>query len=104
MESKIYWSGIEYEYNENSVEYKKLKGGFVYAFIKSNDVREALEIILSELNKNHLLPSTIEFVSPYEKEMEWETSKETSHYTKLYKTALKSSVVVFDDFYAYEKE
>lgn len=102
--SKIYWTGVEYSYGKKSDNYKELKGGFVYAFINAIDVREALGKLLKELKKQDLNPLEVEFISPYDEEMEWETNEQTNHYLGLYEEALKSEEVVFDDFYAYEVE
>jgi len=104
MERKIYWSGIEYLYKSDSEEYGELVGGFVYVFIKASDVREALSKIIFELNNEKLNPIEIEFIKPYEEELEWETLDKTKHYMELYKKAESSEKLVFDDFYAYEKE
>ncbi|MBC5774899.1 hypothetical protein H8S95_12555 [Pontibacter sp. KCTC 32443] len=103
MESKVYWSSIEYKYGDASDNPEKLKGGFAYVFIKAFDVRDALEKISESLDRKGLHPIEIEFISPYDKETEWETSKETKHYKRLFVEALNSSDVVYDDLYAYEK-
>lgn len=104
MEKKVFWSGIEYHYKTGSSSIKKLKGGFVYVFSRAFDVRDALENILTEMNKRGLLPIEIEYISPYDSEMEWEVVKDNKHYLELYNQAAKSDIVVFDDFYAYENE
>lgn len=101
MESRIYWSGIEYKYEEK--ETNKL-GGFVYVFLKAKDVRNALELILSGLKAKELIPLDVEFVSVYDEETEWENTKQKEHYLNLYKSALKSSKIEFDNFYAYVEE
>src|SRR5687767_3512596 len=103
MESKVYWSSIEYKYGEPSDNPEKLIGGFTYVFIKAFDVRDALEKITESLDRIGLQPIEIEFLSPYDKATEWETSKETKHYRKLFMDAQNSTKVVFDDFYAFEK-
>lgn len=97
---KIYWTGVEYSYSLN----KNLKGGFVYAFIKAIDVRDALDLLLIRLKQESLIPLEIEFISPYSQEMEWENKKQTKHYSKLYDEALNTDSVIFDDFYAYEND
>ena len=103
MTTKIYWTSIEYSYDENSTESKKLKGGFVYAFIKANDVRDALENFLGELTVLNLIPVEIEFVKPYDKAQEWETPEDTKRHLSLYRQAKKSTNAVFGEFYAYER-
>jgi len=104
MTTKIYWTSIEYRYDENSTESKKLKGGFVYAFIKANDVRDALENFLGELRVLNLSPVEIEFVKPYDKALEWETPADTKLYLSLYREAKKSTNAIFDVFYAFERK
>ncbi len=104
MKDKVYWSGVEYTYEYGSPDYGRLKGGFVYIFARAFDVREALDKILTDLKNHDIAPVEIEFISPYDKEMEWEEESQKKRYMELYNTALKSEQVIFDDFYAYEKE
>jgi hypothetical protein len=104
MKRKIYWSSIEYLYKSDSEEFGELVGGFVYVFIKAIDVREALSKIICELNNGKLDPIEIEFIKPYEDDLEWETSDQTKHYLDLFEKAKNSDNLVFDDFHAYEKE
>ena len=100
---KIYWTSIEYRYDEKSIEYKKLKGGFVYAFIKAKDVRDALEIFLRELSILNLNPVEIEFIKPFDKSLEWETPEDTKHHLSLFRQAKKSTNAIFGEFYAFER-
>ena len=52
MTTKIYWTSIEYRYDVKSLESKKLKGGFVYAFIKAKDsIQTPVEISFEEVRK-----------------------------------------------------
>lgn len=101
-ESKIYWTSIEYNYSKESSKNDELKGGFVYAFVNANDVRDALDKLLKELKSQSLTPIDIEFMSPYDDEMEWETRQETEHFLGLYNESKKTNNVIFDNFYAYE--
>jgi hypothetical protein len=103
MTEKIYWASIEYRYDEKSTESRKLKGGFVYAFIKANDVRDALKNILGELSVLKLSPVEIEFVKPYDKSLGWETPEDTKRYLSLFRLARKTTNVIFSEFYAFEK-
>jgi len=103
MTTKIYWSSIEYKYDKKAIESKDLKGGFVYAFIKAKDIRDALENLLNELKLQSLVPVEIEFMKPYDLEIEWETPEKTKHYQDLFDEAKKSTNVIFDKFYAFEK-
>jgi hypothetical protein len=98
----VYWADIEYTYGEESDEFGNMKGGFVYVFVKSFDVRTALDQILNSLKDEKLIPFHINFVQPYEKEMEWETEEQTKHFFELYNDARGTSDVIFDTLYAYE--
>lgn len=104
METKIFWTGIEYVYIEGSVEFGQLKGGFVYAFIKAFDVRDALDKLCIELRNRKLKSIEIEFVSPYDEDLEWETDKLTNHYIDMYREASNGTEIIFDDFHAYEQD
>jgi len=98
----VYWSNIEYTYDEKTEEYEQLKGGFVYAFVKAFDAREAMEMILEAFNKENMNPFNIEFVMHYDEEIQWETDEETDRMMALYENAKESNDVVFDAFYTYE--
>ncbi len=102
MKRKVFWTGIEYSYMKEAEEYGKLKGGFVYAFVKAYDVREALSKIIHQLNEIKLEPIEIEFLKPYERELEWDTDEQTNHYLNLYKITSETSDVIFDCFHAYK--
>ncbi len=104
METKIYWAGVEYNYDKDSGNYQELKGGFVYTFMQAIDARDALDMLLQALKGKKLAPLEVEFISIYDGEMEWETEEETNRYISLYNEALESGNVIFDDFYAYESE
>ncbi|MGB5990496.1 MAG: hypothetical protein WBG43_12270 [Marinifilaceae bacterium] len=104
MEKKVFWSSIEYSYCIDAKEYKKLKGGFVYVFFKAFDVKEALSEIILEFNRIKLKPIDIEFLKPYETELEWESVEITNHYLDLCEKSNNSTNVIFDDFHAYESE
>ena len=47
MRSIVYWAGIEYKYN--IVE--DVCGGFVYAFVRATDDKEAMSKIIDELKE-----------------------------------------------------
>jgi hypothetical protein len=100
MKNRIYWSSIEYKYEQKETN---LLGGFVYVFLKASDVRKALEIILKEFKNERIIPIDIEFIQPYKPKLEWENPEQTEHYHKLYSSAKKSTNLIFDKFYAYEK-
>ncbi|MFL9835739.1 hypothetical protein [Chryseobacterium terrae] len=98
---KIYWTSVEFTYKKST---EKLKGGFVYAFTKAIDARDALDLFLTEFEKKDLQIIFVEYVSLYDLEMEWETKKQTNHFRVLYKEAVKYQGVILDDFYSYEDD
>ncbi|RYE43219.1 MAG: hypothetical protein EOP48_23035 [Sphingobacteriales bacterium] len=101
---KIYWTGIEYNYSNTSPQFGKLAGGFVYGFVKALDATEALNKFKDELTHQHIDVKEVEFISPYDIEMEWETEEQANRYIQLYREAESLNQVVLDDFYAFENE
>ena len=101
---KLYWANIEYHYEKNSTEYKKLQGGFVYVFLKAFDVQTALKRIIFELKVLKLKPIEIEFISPYDIETEWDTVGQKEKILSICETVQETSDIIFDTFNAYETE
>lgn len=101
---RIYWGGIEYLYKSTHPQFNILKGGFVYVFNCTEDSDIFLKNIYSTFLKENLEIIKIEFISLYDKKMKWEKSTDTKKYNKLIKLAESSNAIVFDEFYAYEKE
>ena len=101
---KVYWTSIEYNYNKTSPQFGKLTGGIVYGFVKALDAIEALDGFTDELRRQHIDAKTVEFISPYDTNMEWEAKEQSQKFLQLYKVAESMNEVVFDDFYAYENE
>ena len=104
MSKKVYWAGIEYAYNQNSLEYNNKKGGFVYAFVKAKEKRIALTEIKKELQNIHLDLINLEFICIYDINTKWKNENQTKNYTDLFNETLNSDSVLFDTFYAYEKD
>ena len=104
MEITIYWSSIEYHYNQDAKEFGDLEGGIVYVFVKATDVREALEKYLKAFKANKMSPIEVEFISPYDERTEWENPATTKHYIELYKEALYTDEIIFDEPSTYEEE
>lgn len=104
MSKRIYWSSVEYIFNEDSPKFGKLKGGAVYAFVKAKDARDSLEKIIKALTDEFLIPVDVEYISIYDTDIEWENDEETSQFMQLYQEAENSNEVIFDVFYEYEKE
>lgn len=101
MESKVYWGSVEYEGNLSGMNDKPVKGGFVYVFCKSLDVLDFIERLKKVLNSKNVVIKNLEFVDIYEKEMQWETDDETTHYMELYAKAENSDQLILDTFYEY---
>lgn len=101
---KIYWTSIEYNYSKKSPQFGKLVGGFVYGFVKALDAREALNKFTDELRHQDIDIKEVDFISPYDIKMEWETEEQANKYIQLYEEAEFLNQVLFDDFYAYESE
>ena len=101
---KIYWTSIEYNYGKTSPQFGKLTGGLVYGFVKAFDAKEALKKFTEELKNQNMIVKEVEFISPYDIDMEWETNKQTKKFIQLYRKAESLNQVLFDEFYAYENE
>lgn len=96
---KVYWASIEYKYENNA---DNLVGGFVYAFINSDDEKSALDKIETKLISENLIPIKFEFITHYDELTEWENKSTTFHFLELYEKAKLTNDVIFDDFYAYQ--
>ena len=46
---KIYWTSVEFSLMKSHVDYKKYKGGMVYAFVNSSNKSDALIRFKTEL-------------------------------------------------------
>jgi len=99
MVKKIYWTSIEYLVENNS----NTRGGMVYAFAQAIDARDAIEKFIEKLHEEKKNSSIleVEFVSPYDFDIEWESEKEKSLYDSLYHRAINNEEVIFDVFYDY---
>jgi hypothetical protein len=95
----VYWASIEYKYDKVD----KLKGGFVYAFVKASNSKTALDNIFQKLKEENMTSVKVEFIKEYDPMTEWDNSIQTKHYNELYSSALNSLDVILDDFYAYER-
>jgi hypothetical protein len=100
---KIYWTSIEYKYLKGSINFGKFEGGFVYAFVRATDVRDALTKFSSEIESLNLGITNIEFISPYD-DIPWETEEEQDKYDSLANEALTTKNVICDKFFAYKDE
>ncbi len=102
-ELNIYWSSIEFSYENNLKSKKKLKGGFVYCFVKAFDAREAIDKFESAIKSQNLRCLKIDYISIYDESIEWENEQQTENFMRLYNLAQSNADVIFDDFYSYEK-
>jgi hypothetical protein len=98
----IYYASIEYNYTKESPKYKIFMGGFVYAFVKVVDSRDAIKNITSSLKEMNIKIKSLDFVTPYDPKIQWDKKEYTKRYLKLYKEAEKCDEVIFDIFYDYE--
>lgn len=99
---RIYWSSVEYTHAKGTPEYESLKGGYVYAFMKAQDAREALAKLQAALQQYQVHPKDIEFISPYDQATPWGSEELAQHYRELSDKAGTNGAVAFDTFYAYE--
>ena len=100
----IYWTSLEYTYSKKSIHFGNLTGGFVYGFVKAYDALEALDYFTNDLKQQDIDIKKVEFISPYNIEMEWETKEQAKKFIELYEKANNGNEVLFDDFYSYESE
>jgi len=101
-ELKIYWTSVEFELKKTHSDFRKIKGGFVYAFVKALDKSDALMKFKTELDNNQLIPSEFEFVKIY-KDVEWENEGQEKHFDMILTDTMNSMDVMLDDFYMYER-
>ncbi|MEL6916602.1 MAG: hypothetical protein AAFO99_02615 [Bacteroidota bacterium] len=87
---------------KSHVDYKKYKGGMVYAFVNASDKSDAMIRFKSELDDNKLIPSEFEFLEIYEN-VEWENEKQEKHFEMIITETENCKDVVLDDFYMYEE-
>jgi hypothetical protein len=100
---ETYWTEIEYRYSEPKWSEAELKGGFVYAFVRADDVRDALSKFEAAMAEENLIPSRIRYVSPYG-ETSWQKEEDQRKFDRLVKDAEAGEEVVFDDFYAFRED
>jgi len=98
---KIYWTSVEFTLKQTHTDFKKVKGGFVYAFVKAVDQSEALIKFKTELDNIQLIPTEFEFVNHY-KDVEWTNEKQEKHFQMIIEEANRGLDVVLDDFYMFE--
>lgn len=101
-ELKIYWTGVKFELKKTHSDFRKIKGGFVYAFVKALDKNDALIKFKTELDNNQLIPSEFEFVKIYE-DVEWKDEGQEKHFDMILTDTMNSVGVMLDDFYMYER-
>lgn len=97
----VYYSSVEIAFAEGSEYHGDLEGGFVYAFVRARDARDAMPAILEEIAACGLEVVEMEFVAPYE-DVPWETEEEQARYDLLARRAQEAEGVVLDDIEAFE--
>lgn len=100
-ESRIYWTSVEFTLKSTHKDFGEVKGGFVYAFVKSIDEKEAHNKFAAELDSHQLIPTEFEYIEPYE-DIEWGNYNDEKYYKSLVEETNSSMNVILDDFYMYE--
>ncbi len=101
-EEQVYWSSIEFKMTPKHHQYGETKGGFVFVFLKTLDVRSFIAAIEKDFKENHFEIVKLEYVNPYDTEHQWEEEEDAQHFTKLYREAETTGELVFDELYRYE--
>jgi len=96
---KIYWTSVEVDI-VNPAAYDNCVGGFVYLFIKAEDVLDAIPKIKKAIEEEDFKINKVEFISEYD-DVPWDSEEEQKKYDSLVKEA-DSGEVVWDELYAYE--
>lgn len=99
---KVYWTSIEFDILEPS-SYENCIGGFVYLFLKAEDVLDAIPKIINAIEQEDLKIIQVEFVSEYD-EVPWQSEEEQIKYDSLAKKASDSNEVIWDEINAYESK
>lgn len=102
QENRLYWTSVEFNFLSTHKEFKKAKGGMVYAFVQATDSKVALERIIEELHLLKLEPFDFEYIKPYESGI-WDEEKDELHFQSMVDEALNCQNVILDDFYIYEQ-
>jgi len=98
----IYWTSVEFDII-NPADYEDCIGGFVYLFLKAEDVQDAMPKIQGVIAEENLRVKHIEFVSPYDG-TKWDTKEDQVLYDGLAKEAEDSDEIVWDQISAYESD
>ncbi len=100
---ETYYTSIDYKYLVGSVNYGKFTGGFVYAFVKAKDAREALEKFCCEMESLDLEVTNVEYISIYD-DILWDNETSQVKFDGIADQASQTDQVICDLFYAYESE
>ena len=101
-ESRVYWSNIEFTYQEGAAQHGIFEGGVVYAFVRAFDVREAISRIEEEFNMRDLGVRSFDFVTEYG-EIPWETEDDQRQFDGVAALAGSTGEVFLDSFEGYER-
>ena len=101
-ESRVYWSNIEFTYEEGAAQHGLFEGGVVYAFVRAFDAREAIYRIENDLDSRFLGIRSVDFVNEYV-EMPWENEEDQLHFDGLAALAGSTAEVLLDSFEVYER-
>jgi hypothetical protein len=96
----IYWTSVEFDI-KNPSDYEDCIGGFVYLFLRADDVRDALVKIQDAVEAEGLVLTHVEFISLYD-QIPWDSEEDQMQYDELAKEAGVRDEVVWDEILAYE--
>jgi len=99
---KVYWTSIEFDIPDPP-SYKNCIGGFVYLFLKANDVLEAIPRIEKAIEDEGFKIYQVEFIEPYE-DIPWETKDDQRKYDSLAQETKLKDDIVWDEIFAYESK
>jgi hypothetical protein len=102
--NKIFWSSVAYKYREDHESYPELKGGFVAFLLRAKDARQVLTVMENEFSSMGMDLVEVEFIRPYELDIEWEDEEVGSLYLTIYKRARKTDTIQFHIFHEYRDE
>ena len=101
-ELRVYWSNVEFIYQEVSAQHGIFEGGVVYAFVRAFDVREAILKIEGELDARDLGVRSFDFVTEYA-DLPWEDDDDQLHFNGVAALAGSTGEVFLDSFEVYER-
>ncbi len=100
--TQVYWTNVEFTYEEGSAQHGLFEGGLVYAFVRAFDVREALDKFEEEFESRDLGIRAIDYITVYA-EVPWENEEDQLHFDGVAALAGSTSETFLDSFEVYER-